>query len=223
MGATSERLGYAALKDKHRTLRAGFPQDLTLRVHRALIWLGRAERETGDDDVRFILIWIAFNAAYAGEISAEASSERDAFKTYFSSLVELDVERRIDRLVWARFSQEIRLLLMNRHVFAPFWAHQAGVPGNDDWEERLSAGIRKISAAMARRETATVLSVLFDRLYVLRNQLVHGAATWNGGVNRDQVRVGAAILSSLVPIFIDLMMDDPTRDWGAPFYPVTEG
>lgn len=40
-------------------------------------------------------------------------------------------------------------------------------------------------------ETGTVLMILFDRLYVLRNQIIHGGATWNSSVNRDQVRDGA--------------------------------
>ena len=55
---------------------------------------------------------------------------------------------------------------------------------------------------------------------MLRNQLVHGGATWNSGVNRAQVRDGAAILSVLMPVFVDLMMDNPNADWGRPFYPV---
>jgi hypothetical protein len=67
-----------------------------------------------------------------------------------------------------------------------------------------------------------VLSTIFDRLYVLRNQLVHGGATWNGSVNRDQVRDGAALLKWLLPTFIDIMMDNATRDWGKPFYPVVD-
>jgi hypothetical protein len=50
--------------------------------------------------------------------------------------------------------------------------------------------------------------------------LVHGGATWNSGVNRAQVRDGAAILGFLLPVFVDLMMDNPTVDWGRPFYPV---
>ena len=64
--------------------------------------------------------------------------------------------------------------------------------------------------------------MLFDRLYVLRNQLVHGGATWNSSVNREQVKDGANILSFLVPIFVDLMMDNPQTDWGAPYYPVVD-
>ena len=65
-----------------------------------------------------------------------------------------------------------------------------------------------------------VLSNVFDRLYVLRNQLVHGGSTWNSDINRDQVRDGAAILEFLVPVFVDVMMDNPQEDWGRPFYPV---
>jgi hypothetical protein len=63
-----------ALKDKQRSLREGFLTPLSLRVHRALSWLRRAEAEDHDEDVRFILLWIGFNAAYAGDVEASASS-----------------------------------------------------------------------------------------------------------------------------------------------------
>ena len=38
--------------------------------------------------------------------------------------------------------------------------------------------------------------------------------------SRNQVRDGAAVLACLLPIFIDIMMDHPTQDWGKPYYPV---
>ena len=31
---------------------------------------------------------------------------------------------------------------------------------------------------------------------------------------------GAAILAFLMPVFVDLMMDNSGKDWGKPFYPV---
>jgi hypothetical protein len=65
-----------------------------------------------------------------------------------------------------------------------------------------------------------VLTLAFDRLYS-PHQIVHGS-TWNGGVNRAQVRDGAAILGFLLPVFVDLMMDNPGGDWGRPFYPVID-
>ena len=64
--------------------------------------------------------------------------------------------------------------------------------------------------------------MLFDRLYMLRNQLIHGGATWNSTVNRDQLRDGSEILSYLLPIMVDIMMDNPQEDWGRPFYPVVD-
>ena len=60
---------------------------------------------------------------------------------------------------------------------------------------------------------------LFDRLYVLRNQLLHGGATWQGSVNRSQVTKGAEIMAVLMPQFVKLMMDNPLSDWGKPYYP----
>ena len=65
-----------------------------------------------------------------------------------------------------------------------------------------------------------VLGIVFDRLYVLRNQLVHGGATWNSRANRSQVKDGANIMSAVVPVFVELMLDQPDVDFGEILYPV---
>lgn len=219
---TGTALSHAALKDKQRLLRDGFPMPLTLRVHRALSWFGRAEREDADLDTRFILLWIGFNAAYAGDVQRALESERDHFREFFAALLGFDAGRRLYDAIWRRFPHEIRLLLGNRYVFAPFWQHHNGVPGSEDWEAKFDRSRKAIGSALARQDTATILSILFDRLYVLRNQLVHGGATWNSEVNRAQVRDGAALLGTLLPIFVDLMMDNPAHTWPMPHYPVVE-
>jgi len=208
------------LKDKQRLLREGFPEALALRVHRALSWLGRAVNEEEDIDLKFIVLWIGFNAAYANELNMELNSERGSFRSFFEMLVMLDEEQKIYNAVWKRYSQEIRLLLENKFVFAPFWQYQNGVSEYDNWEERLASSRRVIASALTQRDTSLILSVLFDRLYVLRNQVMHGGATWNSSVNRSQIRDGSAVMDTLLPIFIELMMDHPQREWGKPFYPV---
>jgi len=215
-------LDHAALKTKQRAIRDGFPETMGLRVHRAISWIGRAEACDGDDDARFIFLWIAFNAAYADEreFQAIAPGERAAFADFFGRLTALDAERRIYKAVWQRFSGPVRLLLENRYVFNPFWQHHNGIAGFEDWEERHKASARSFVQAFQAGDSARVLSFVFDRLYVLRNQLVHGGSTWNSGVNRAQVGDGAAILAFLLPVFVDVMMDNPNVDWGRPFYPV---
>ena len=220
LDAEPSALSFARLKEKQRRIREAFPEHVGLRIHRALSWLGRAEAEAADPDIRFILLWIGFNSAYAAELHDELANERGAFNAYFELLVSLDREHRIYSSVWKRFSQEIRLLLRNRYIFAPFWNHHNGLEGYADWESRLASSQKVIARAMAERATAKILSTLFDRLYVLRNQLVHGGATWNSSVNRDQVRDGTAVLGWLLPVMIDIMMDNRDYDWGKPFYPV---
>lgn len=215
-------LDHATLKAKQRAIRSGFPETMGLRAHRAISWVGRAEACGEDDDARFIFLWIAFNAAYADEreFQAVAPGERTAFADFFGRLVALDSGRRIYKAIWQRFSGPVRLLLENRYAFNPFWQHHNSIDGFDDWEERFRASSSSFVQAFQAGDTARVLSFVFDRLYVLRNQLVHGGSTWNSGVNRAQVRDGAAILGFLMPTFIDLMMDNPGKDWGKPFYPV---
>ena len=71
---------------------------------------------------------------------------------------------------------------------------------------------------MSSGNVLDILEELFDRLYVLRNQLIHGGATWQGSVNRSQVQDGAAIMAFLVPHFINLMLDNPAAAWGIPPY-----
>ena len=53
-----------------------------------------------------------------------------------------------------------------------------------------------------------------------RNQLVHGGATWDSDVNRDQLRDCTRFLGKLVPLIIELMMDNPDTLWGDPSFPV---
>ena len=73
-----------------------------------------------------------------------------------------------------------------------------------------------------KMDTKKVLAIIFDRLYVLRNQLIHGSATWNGKVNRDQTRDGTKILDKLIPTIIYLMMESGNEYWGDAAFPVVK-
>lgn len=211
---------FAALKARQREIRDGFPESLGLRTHRALSWLNRAE-QAQDADGKFIFLWIAFNAAYANEIPNRATfAERRLFLMFLRKLIELDEEKLIYKLVWENFSGSIRLLINNRYVFQPFWDYQNLKITESEWLERFEQHRNSAARALGRMNTEKVLAVSFDRLYVLRNQLVHGGATWNSGVNRSQVNDGAKILGLFVPVIIHLMMENPQTHWGEPCYPV---
>ena len=211
------------LKERHRAIRADFPQDHDLRVHRSLSWLRRAEQCEDDEDGRFIFLWIAFNAAYAQEMRHDGPMpEHKVLQEFLARLTDHDEERLLASVVWTEFPKAIRLLLNNQYVFQPYWDSQNGRRPRGEWAglfERAKVGA---SRALGSNDTARVLSHVFSRLYTLRNQMIHGGSTWNSAVNRDQVRDGANILGKLVPVIIEIMMNHPNAPWGEPCYPVVE-
>ncbi len=219
----SHRPRYPALKARHRERREHFPPALALRTHRALSWLQRAEQEEDDDDARFIFLWISFNAVYANDIShLRDFSERRLLLGFMDRLIECDSENLLYEMIWRRYPQSIRLLIDNRYVFQPFWDHVNGQRSEAEWQEAFARSKASAHRALGRMDTRKIFAVTFDRLYTLRNQLVHGGSTWNSSVNRSQVGDGARILGDIVPIVIHLMMESPNQLWGDPCYPVVD-
>ena len=216
----SSTVTFEVLQAEWEQVEDELPGPVGLRVHRALSWLERAEKEEDDPDAAFIFYWIAFNAAYAQDrLRPPEATERNHFAVFFNAILALDFHQAIYDAIWKRFSGPIRMILDNQFVFQPFWNYHAG-RGGEDWERSFEHSKRIVTRALAAHDTAVILSTLFNRLYVLRIQLMHGGASWDSSVNRDQVRDGARIMAFLVPIFVGLMMSRPDVDWGPPDYPV---
>ena len=213
-------MDFQTLKARHRLERDTHHVNLTLRVHRSLSWLQRAE-QADDADGRFVFLWIAFNAAYATDIDENYRlSEQETFRAFLRKLCDLDQGRQIEKLVWSEFSGSIRVLLDNQYVFQSFWDYQNGKISEQQWTDRFADGRRTAQAALAQRDTAEVLAVLFNRIYTLRNQIMHGGATWDSSINRPQLRDCSNLLGKLVPLVIELMLDKPATLWGDACYPV---
>ena len=189
-----------------------------MRLHRAISWLARAESETDDQDAQFIFLWIAFNAGYAREFGLEESS-RQQLRGFFAKLLSVDSSHKLRTLLFKEFSGTIHTLISNKFVFEPFWRALREHDASDRWKTQFDIDMKAAMKAVISGETGIVLSIVFDRLYVLRNQLVHGGATWNSKVNRTQVKDGSAILMAFIPVMIDLMLDHPESVAGDIQYP----
>ena len=217
------KLTYQELKNRQREIRDTFPESLSLRTHRALSWLCRSEKDDEDLDAQFIFLWVSLNAAYANDFPSRADfSERKLFYVFISRLVNSDKESLLYKMVWDQFSESIRLLIDNKYVFQPFWDYQNDLISEEEWKRRFEHSKGAAKKALGRMDTKRVIAVMFDRLYVLRNQIVHGGSTWNSAVNRSQISDGTKILGLVVPIVIHLMMEHPNQLWGDPCYPVIQ-
>lgn len=215
-------MDFKSLKSKQREIRNEFSDNLGLRVHRALSWLEKSEQCNDDQDSQLIFLWIAFNAAYAQDTEVLRHTESEAFSLFIAKLVELDESNKLYNLIWAEFSSSVRVLLDNQYVYQPFWDYQNGKLTEQEWKERFAKAKVAANNALSSKRTDLLVAIILQRLYTLRNQLIHGGATWQSSANRSQIRDGVAFLSKLVPIIVDIMMDNPQVLWGSANYPVVK-
>ena len=211
---------HTELKERHRATRQSMPAGLNTRIHRALSWLNRAE-QCEDSDGQFVFLWIAFNAAYAQDIPQHLRlSEQDSFREFLLKLHLLDKGKLLDDMTWREFSGPIRVLLDNPYVFESFWEFHRGNLTEIQWKERLAKGKKTAAILLAKGNTPELLRLVFHRIYTLRNQLMHGGATWNSQVNCAQLQDCVNLLGKLGPVVIELMLNNPDEMWGDACYPV---
>lgn len=208
-----------ALKDQSEAYRS---EDHRIRLWRAISWIERAEQTENDPDSAFIFHWIAFNALYAMLCAPEESSEseRERFAQFLKHIVDNDRNRRLHSMLMLDFQRNVQPLLNNRYVLHRFWQHVQNPDRYPTWEEVLHRSRDRARYALQNRETAVLLQILFDRLYVLRNQMIHGGATYGSQLNREVVEKAADLLGKLVPIITDILVRNPSLDLGPVIFPV---
>ena len=215
----SKNFLYRAPLLKEKLKQSALEEELRTRLHRAISWLQCAELQKEEADIQFLSLWISFNACYAIELTeADAKRERVKFKEFISTLVRHDSSGKIFSLLWEKFGGPVRLLIENPFIFRTFWDFQRG--DAPEWEAAFQKSNTEARNCLSANKVDGLLHIILDRLYVLRNQLFHGGATFRSQVNRQQVKDGTAILSMLMPILIELIMDHPEEDWGRLMYPV---
>ena len=206
------------------------------RMRRADSWYERSLRAESDDD-RFIFLWIAFNAAYGSELNGSdngglSAKERDKFLEFLREVLARDTQSGMNGILQATsLMDRIRTLLANPYIYRPFWRKIRENQGDStgvDWTTNLNKEIEdkndKAWAALLGGNAYGALTEIFERLYTLRNQVLHGGVTYRGGKGRDQIRDGAEIMAALVPAMLDIMRADidqkpDSQVWGDVAYP----
>jgi len=188
-------------------------QDFSIRVWRGLSWLERGEKAE-DFEGRFISLWIAFNSIY-GHLDEDGRDARDraSWQTFLARLVKEDAEGALGRIVRERQAGILRLI-DNQFLFKPFWL---GLP---DAAEKLRRSVRRCLKCYNDGSTLAVLQELFERLYVMRTQVFHGAATSGSKLNRPTLERSTGVLAALVPEMVRIIISaGPAVDWGEVCFP----
>jgi len=210
---------YQFLKNKLKEIGDNGTEDDKIRLHRAISWLKCTEENENNPDIKFISLWIAFNACYAyDDAHLESFTEKQHFKDFILKLVKHDTQELFFNILWKKFSGPIRTLIENQYADKYFWVAQR--ENHQNWERSFKSTIEKGSRYLANQEVDKLLEIVLDRLYTVRNQLLHGGATYKSKVNRAQVKDAGNILSFLMPVIINIMIENIDDDWGPIKYPV---
>ena len=206
-------------------------KDFLVRLRRSISWLRRAQqmgsesKGTGRDlDTQFIFLWISFNALYARDphdfFSGKKKTEMGEARRYFRNLLNFgcDAKDSIYNVIEGNISRQIISLTKNRFVWANFWKYHHDI--HKKLNHRLP--IRNPRPEISRENTRRTLVHTFECLYILRNQLMHGSATSDGGLNQGQLKDSIKILHWLVPVFIEIMLEKPDKEWGRAYFPRVE-
>lgn len=209
------------LKQQLKSKRDQLSDTHSTRLHRAISWLKCAAEQTDDMDLQLISLWIAFNACYAvDQGGSESLAERFAFQRFIEKLVKHDKDQQIYACLWQTYSGPVKALIKNPYVYAGFWQVKREDVNSDAWREDFDQLSVSALNHLSRQNVPELLTIVLDRLFVLRNQLIHGGATYGSQVNREQVADGAQLLSTLVPIMVEILLEAGADDWGDIYYPV---
>lgn len=195
-----------------------------MRLRRTLSWGNKAKElyEDNDLDSTVLFYWIALNAMYATYKGLdEKTPDRELRRKFLKKILTLDTNAGdLHNFLWMGFSDSIRNLLNNQFVFGPYWQAVSDEQEASDWRDMLERDKNRAQNALRQPNGAlSLLQIVFDRLNVLRNQLVHGSATYESTVNRPQIKTSAHLLHELIPLMQRIFEDHPEVDWGEPAYP----
>lgn len=195
-------------------------ESVRIRLHRCFSWMAAAEEHAGDEgmlDARFLWRWIALNALYSrwDDERRWPSNDRECLRHFTSRIVREDRDGRIESVLGGH-RRLMEALVANEFLVRHFWEDPSLEAARDGGGDPT----RKLRRALNDGVPARALHLVIDRVYFLRCQIVHGAATFGGTLNRTVVGHADRALELLLPEMATVIIDHAWEgDWDGLCYP----
>jgi hypothetical protein len=202
---------------KERLLAKRSDHPTPIRFHRACSWLARVEQmDESDVDLALIAQWIALNSLY-GQWDLEKSSavaDRECWRVFLDRIVDLDADGVLPAML-VEHRGLVMMLCEDPYLNDLFW--------KDPRAERAPQLRRKKFSAQSwyfENNWKLILEAVADRIYLMRCQLIHGAATFGGSLNRRSLKHCALMMSQVISAVLLVLIDHGAEeDWGIMCYP----
>lgn len=190
----------------------------SVRLHRAFSWLQRVEELAAGKDLDLAILgqWIAFNAMYGqwDPVKRQTLPDRESWRQFVDKLLGLDSERRLSTLL-QEHKRLVIAILEDTYLSNHFWQERTPERAGRSKRAKFDAATRYFE-----KRWAYILDRNLERVYLLRCQLMHGAATFGGKLNRTAIRQCSVILGHLLPAIVTVLIDHGADlDWRLMYYP----
>lgn len=193
-----------------------------LRIHRGLSWLKKAALMDDDLDLQFMSLIIAFNAIYAEE-TEDMIRGQHSFKVFLKCIYNQDYEKKFYQILCGKDDRTIQLFLESPYIFQGYWDYKNQKIDQITWKKSFESEQIRVLQAFRNKDGLDILEMIFNRLFTLRNQMIQGGVSYKSSINRKQLEDGCKILLSLLPVFIQILIENAqSLDIDKPFYPVVQ-
>jgi hypothetical protein len=209
-------------------------EEVFLRTHRAKSWEKRAKNlaKNGHKDLdgEFISWWIALNALYGQPREQEKFKEKHQRIPELQNLTDFinDVSNSPHiREKLTNPSEEDKKnrdeVLENPFLRKDYWnkvSSNSEMVAPNVWQS-IEITVESADKDLRNDQISSYLQAIFERLYVLRNQIFHGASKDQSRANRGTLAIAVPVLAEFVPAFIKAVEDqgDKVRSDGIPYPP----
>lgn len=188
-----------------------------LRFHRACSWLQRAEFAVEDDlDLALLSQWIAFNALYGqwDQAIQEPLPDVVCWRHFLERMLTLD-------------DQDVVVGTLKDHKPLVVSIFDDEFLSRYFWQDPSEQRARKVKKTKYDARTwfvtgkwSLILDRVVERVYFLRCQLVHGAATYQSSLNRVASHRCSQMIDHLLRAFLLVWTNNGAdEDWGIICYP----
>jgi hypothetical protein len=202
-------------KDRLNVLLDQHPTNI--RFHRACSWIQQAELiEPEKSDLVLMCQWVAFNALYGqwNSQAREPEADRQGWRTFLHRIAALDKTGYIKATLVEH--RKLVLAIVDDAYLASFFWRDPSV----SLAVRTTRDRHHAPTWYLEQKWTMILEAVLERVYLLRCQLMHGAATFASARNRKSLSRCITIMNQLLPAILSVYIDHgPDEDWGSLCYP----
>lgn len=190
-----------------------------LRMQRSLSWLKKSIQLGSEWEMKFMSLWISFTSLYQQD---EKQQNDQDLSSFLEMVYCLDLERKIENLLWNKYQQHVIKLIGNPYLHQTFWDYQHSKISQQQWQLDYEQQKIEINSIQQQHDTYAMLDLVFARLGTQHRQIAQGGSSANSSIYKKQMIECCNIMTALSYAFIFILLEDTSFNLSTPYYPVTQ-